>query len=191
MRVVKNSLALVLVGALLTPAFARGQATSGNDRNVFSRADLIGIPVTGTARGQTFQGTLDIVGFRVDRGRAVAVGIVNGTLGSQVISQQVVTVPIQRVADGTSGGGVTASSTTEVCPILNLELGPIFLDLLGLQVIVPDPIVLIIQAVAAPGNLLGNLLCAILGIFDQNGSSALQNLITLLNGLLGALPLTA
>jgi hypothetical protein len=53
-----------------------------------------------------------------------------------------------------------------VTQILFLELGPIFLDLLGLIVEVPDPIILEIRAERGPGQLLGNLLNALLGIFD-------------------------
>jgi hypothetical protein len=52
------------------------------------------------------------------------------------------------------------------CQILFLELGPVFLDVLGLVVEIPDPIVLDIYAERGPGKLLGNLLCAIVGILD-------------------------
>ena len=51
------------------------------------------------------------------------------------------------------------------CPILHLELGPLDLDLLGLQVHL-DRVVLDVTAVPGPGNLLGNLLCAIAGLLD-------------------------
>jgi hypothetical protein len=50
--------------------------------------------------------------------------------------------------------------------ILFLELGPIFLDVLGLIVEVPDPIILEIRAEEGPGQLLGNLLVALLGLLD-------------------------
>lgn len=53
-----------------------------------------------------------------------------------------------------------------VCQILYLEIGPIFVDLLGLVVEVPDTIVVEIRAERGPGNLLGNLLCGLLGILD-------------------------
>ena len=50
--------------------------------------------------------------------------------------------------------------------ILFLELGPIFLDVLGLIVEVPDPIILEIRAEEGPGQLLGTLLVALLGLLD-------------------------
>jgi hypothetical protein len=51
------------------------------------------------------------------------------------------------------------------CPILALDVGPIFLDLLGLQVDL-SRIELDIVAIAGEGNLLGNLLCAVAGLLD-------------------------
>lgn len=51
------------------------------------------------------------------------------------------------------------------CPILELVVGEIFLDLLGLQV-ETSVIEIDITAVAGPGNLLGNLLCAVAGLLD-------------------------
>lgn len=51
------------------------------------------------------------------------------------------------------------------CPILTLDVGKIFLDLLGLQVETSE-IQIDITAVAGPGNLLGNLLCAVAGLLD-------------------------
>lgn len=63
-------------------------------------------------------------------------------------------------------GNLLDGNGNGVCPILFLELGPIFLDVLGLVVEVPDPIVVEIRAEEGPGNLLGNLLCALVGILD-------------------------
>ena len=51
------------------------------------------------------------------------------------------------------------------CQILFLDLPPIFLDVLGLQVDL-SAIQLDITAVTGPGNLLGNLLCELVGILD-------------------------
>ena len=51
------------------------------------------------------------------------------------------------------------------CEILRLVLGPLHLDLLGLQVDL-NRVVLVITAEQGPGNLLGNLLCALAGLLD-------------------------
>ena len=74
------------------------------------------------------------------------------------------------------------------CDILFLELGPLDLDLLGLVVHL-DKIVLDIDAESGPGNLLGNLLCQVVGLLDQGGplNNLLNQLINLLNQILGQL----
>lgn len=54
------------------------------------------------------------------------------------------------------------------CSILNLDIGPINLDLLGLLVDI-SPISIDITALRGPGNLLGNLLCALAGLLDPLG----------------------
>lgn len=75
-----------------------------------------------------------------------------------------------------------------VCSILHLELGPVDLNLLGLEVILDDcndgPVVVDITAETGRGNLLGNLLC---GLLDGGGINLGTTLGDLLNGLLGAI----
>lgn len=68
-------------------------------------------------------------------------------------------------APGTSTGLVSADAipVPAGCNVLNLVLGPINLNLLGL-VVVLQQVTLDIVAVPGPGNLLGNLLCAIVGL---------------------------
>jgi len=69
------------------------------------------------------------------------------------------------------------------CPILNLHLGAIDLTLLGLEV-KTSPICLEINAKPGPGNLLGNLLCDVSHLLDQN---PLADLTTLTSEELGAI----
>lgn len=71
------------------------------------------------------------------------------------------------------------------CPILHLVLGPINLNLLGVQV-TTNQIVLDITAQSGPGNLLGNLLCAVTHLLNQNPLN-LNQLATLLNQWLAQL----
>ena len=77
------------------------------------------------------------------------------------------------------------------CPILHLDLGPLDLNLLGLTVHLNE-VILDITAVPGPGNLLGNLLCAIAGLLDGVDlggvlGGLLQNLIDALIRLLQGL----
>jgi hypothetical protein len=87
-------------------------------------------------------------------------------------------------SDGTSPAGNDVSITA-TCRILDLVLGPLDLDLLGLQVHL-NRVVLNIVAESGPGNLLGNLLCAIAHLLD--GTPPLQDvldaIVDLLNGIL-------
>jgi hypothetical protein len=78
----------------------------------------------------------------------------------------------------------------QVCSILHLELGPVDLNLLGLEVILDDcnggPVVVDITAETGSGNLLGNLLC---GLLDGGGINLGTTLGDILNALLGAIRL--
>ena len=81
----------------------------------------------------------------------------------------------------------------DTCPILHLDLGPLDLNLLGLHVHLNE-VILDIEAIPGPGNLLGNLLCAVAHLLDGVDlggvlGNLLQNLIDapirLLEGLGG------
>ena len=79
-----------------------------------------------------------------------------------------------------------------VCNILNLSLGPVDLNLLGLVVGLDDcadgPVTVDVTAEEGPGNLLGNLLCGITGILDGGlAGNQLNQLIGRLNKLLDGL----
>jgi hypothetical protein len=75
----------------------------------------------------------------------------------------------------------TLLGATGTCPILHLVLGPLDLNLLGVMVHL-DQVVLDITAQSGPGNLLGNLLCAVAGLLDN--PSGLANLLNQIFGLL-------
>ena len=79
---------------------------------------------------------------------------------------------------------ITDLFVNDACTILDLDLGPLHLDLLGL-VIDLNEIHLDITAVPGAGNLLGNLLCAVAGLLDNGGP--LQGITALLDRLLAGL----
>ena len=93
-----------------------------------------------------------------------------------------VALPVRK-ADGQA---LRAATTGGTCDVLNLLLGPLDLDLLGLQVHL-DKVVLNIVAASGAGNLLGNLLCAVAGLLDQNG--VLTQVSQILNSILAILRL--
>ena len=142
------------------------------------------VPVTGAGPGGSFDGTFTIDRFvPTSAGTVAAVGLLKGTVtdGATGAKSTVVKNVAWSVASGTQARAITQQAT---CDILNLVLGPLHLDLLGL-VIDLNQVVLNITGETGAGNLLGNLLCAITGILDS--PSLLDQLARLLNQLLGLL----
>ena len=153
------------------------------------------VPVTGAVQGkdkQTFAGTVAISRFDIQDEKLVAIGQLTGTVNDKhgnpvrTIVTNVV-MPVTNATGGAPGDAAacdTAAETQIACDILNLVLGPLHLDLLGL-VIDLNQVVLNITAQPGAGNLLGNLLCAITGLLNT-GPLGLQ-IVTLLNQLIGLL----
>ena len=81
--------------------------------------------------------------------------------------------------------GLEVLQADGTCEILNLVLGPLHLDLLGLVVDL-NQVVLNITAEQGPGNLLGNLLCAVAGLLDGPGPlGAIAGLLDRILSILG------
>jgi len=142
------------------------------------RTGSVTVPVTGTAsNGSTFSGAYTITKFVSTSTRGLnAIGTLTGTLTDPTtgavtpVTSQAVTVPVAQAVGS--------------CQILHLTLGPLDLNLLGLQVHL-NQVVLDITAVPGAGNLLGNLLCAVANLL--NGSNPLGSIANLLNQILGIL----
>lgn len=132
------------------------------------------IPVTGTGGGAVFTGTFQLQKFATDQGALVATGVLSGV----VTTATGVTTSILRTVTMPAAVGDTS------CQILHLDLGPLFLDVLGLQIDL-SRIVLDITAQAGAGNLLGNLLCAVANLLnDPTGLARLLNsILDILRGL--------
>jgi hypothetical protein len=148
---------LLFTTAVLSPATAAAQ----------TKASPLSIPVTGTGSGAVFTGTFQLQKFATDQGQLVASGILTGivTTASGVSTSVVRTVTMP------------AAVGTATCDILHLDLGPLDLNVLGLQINLSQ-IVLDITAQAGAGNLLGNLLCAVVNLLnDPTSLSRLLNSI--------------
>jgi hypothetical protein len=90
--------------------------------------------------------------------------------------------------NGTKLAALDATANRD-CNILNLVLGPLDLNLLGLKVHL-NQVVLTITGATGAGQLLGNLLCAVAGLLDGSPlGGLLGQLTTLLNQILGQLGL--
>ncbi len=158
--IVAASVAAFTTSAAASPAVAPAAAPTGGITS--------SIPCQIGGVASTCQ--LTVTSFNVVNGVFTAAGTVTG--GG-------VTIPF-------SGIPVQASGS---CQILDLTLGPLDLDLLGLVVHL-DTVHLNITAQQGPGNLLGNLLCAVANLLNNQGggnTTALQQIANLLNQILARL----
>lgn len=171
MKVRHSVLSLILCLSLLTPL----ASASAAPLPVQAGGSGIAVPIVGTVVGGTLDAVFTLTRFAVQSGQLVAVGRLAGTITNTATG--VVTSFIRNIA-------LPVTNISATCEILHLELGPLDLNLLGLVVHL-DRVVLDITAESGPGNLLGNLLCAIAGLLDRNGP--LNAIANLLNQILGAL----
>ena len=172
------------------------------------KMDGITLPASGPlSDGGSFTGTLVVKRFDVNENREL---VVTGTLSgiatladgsTQFVTQSFSTVgTLTRSTHSTSTSVSTTVARTDAlaavdpssglpgnCDVLFLDLGPLHLNLLGLEVNLAE-VILDVNALAGGGNLLGNLLCAVVGLFDGFAVlAAIQNILDLINGIIGGL----
>jgi hypothetical protein len=199
-----------LLGLLaMAPAASASAASKGPDDK--GKGKPLELPVTGTLNnGQQFQGSMTNLQFSFTNGHLLLSGVLNGKgkgnghdtdIKKQAFSNVVATLSGGTFAsafeadaedcgcaadDGaTFFAGPMAQATTPSCQILHLTLGPLTLNLLGLVLTIPNPIIIDLTAIPGGGNLLGNLLCALAHLLDSGLLS------TLLGSLLSGALLTA
>jgi hypothetical protein len=184
------SLALMAGSAASAPEAARSAAPP--EKNSDPQGQLTSTVTGTTSEGQDVTGTFTPLKFKRTQGELKARGVLNGVIeeadGSTTQFAVVKTLPVQEVNGADIGtAGMAAPSA---CDILNLVLGPLDLNILGLEVHL-DTVVLDIVAVPGQGQLLGNLLCAVAGLLDPGGAldGLLGQITNLLNRILGALGL--
>ena len=177
------AVALSVAVAVATPS---AQAKKGGN---------LPVPAAGTLQGTTtaVTGTFNISKFQVVNGVLTAVGTYTGSLSPTATAASAPVTSINGTSLGGSSSTAAPAAVTATCDILDLVLGPLHLDLLGLVVDL-NQVHLQITAEQAPGNLLGNLLCAVAGLLDNTGGGTglnglLQSIANLLNQILGALQL--
>ena len=190
-RIMKSTIVAVVIamGILAMPVGASSAKTASNATHSSSGAAVVAgtatgatttyalntmqnVPVRGTAAGgRVFHGTVDIVDFRNINGRIMAIGNLTGRLVGPAgavlgrVTNVRVRMPVT-LSDGTNVHTSLSPSAAGACDILHLNLGALNVNLLGLIVHL-DPVRLDITAQPGPGNLLGNLLCAVTGLLDN------------------------
>jgi hypothetical protein len=187
----KNALLTTVAGALMIGLTASGAALASgappaaaprtvttSARAAAAAAAIPAMPVTGTLRDANNQvvGTVtgQVTRFAVRGGKLVAGTNLTGRTGAASQTQRFL-LPVTRATNPADPSGVIN------CQILNLVLGPLDLNLLGLRVQL-NRVLLNITAVPGSGALLGNLLCAVAHLLD--GPAFLANVAALLNQIL-------
>lgn len=193
MRVVAASAATLALGVgvpMATMTAASAATVHGSAVSAAAKQGTLTSTVTGTftnANGQgTFKGTFTPSKFSVVNGVVEATGVLKGTLtnanGTSVGTvSQTATIPV-----ATGSAATAAAAAPAACNVLNLTLGPLNLNLLGL-VVTLNQVHLNITAVPGAGALLGNLLCDVANLLNSGG--ALSTIATDLNAILAALGL--
>lgn len=195
-------LALLLAGA--TPAAA--QASGGQP--------AVTLQTTGTfAQGGEFFGTLTLNRFEERSNQIVAIGLVQGVLrrGSRTVGTAlageiewpvVVSAGGVTLANGRAPGAfqltpvrwsANAAPRSRIvpvqaagCPVVQVALGPVTIDLLGVQVTLSS---VALDLTGASGTPLGDLVCAVSDLLGNVAGlvNVLNDILGLLTGLLGGL----
>lgn len=156
----------VVLGALLMAVTVFMTASGAQAQT----ADQVVVPVRGElSDGGTFKGRVvnPDVSYRSATDSMRISGVLKGTVTKAGGATETVRKEFTTGLTVTQGTDARAAA----CEILNLDIGRINLDLLGLVVNIA-PISIDVTAVPGAGNLLGNLLCAVAGLLDPNSALA-------------------
>ncbi len=153
------ALAAVCVALLVVPVAAGAQTTPA----AVPTTSFSHIPVSGKAQnGKSFTGHFNVSRFVARGGKTYALGTLTGKLGNRTVKKSNVAIP---VSVGSATGTPLGATPAATCQILNLVLGPLHLNLLGLHVDL-NQVVLNVTGVTGAGQLLGNLLCGVTNLLN-------------------------
>lgn len=184
------ALSLTMFGALTSPASA-AKHHPHRLKDHAKHAKVTSFIHGTTGSGRHVRGVFVPKRFKMRDGQLVAQGVVRGKIKrpgpDRRFVKRGVIIPVKTVNGASaapSGARADAafppSPGAGACNVLNLVLGPVDLNVLGLVVHL-DQVVLNIVAQTGASQLLGNLLCAVAGLLDPG---PLSGLLTQLQGLL-------
>ncbi len=170
-------------------------ASRGAESNAGKRAPLLtDVPVAGAlVGGGTFTGRLTATKITIDQvtRQLTMTGVLNGTAvkatGEVVdVANQTFTAPMSINRPGSTATLIQPAAQAS-CSILHLDLGPLDLNLLGLDINLNE-VILNVVGITGAGNLLGNLLCALTGLLDIPGAlAAITHILDMVNTILSGL----
>jgi hypothetical protein len=191
-----NRIRTAALAALMVCAVSLGAAGTASAAQQPAETPLTRtVQLTGS---KGFKGTYKIDRFVTRSGKLVAVGTLKGTVRKNGKTKRVKARTVRMPASVAGAGPASGANASQVpdipgaCQVLNLTLGPINLNLLGL-VVRTNQINVRIDAVPGAGNLLGNLLCAVTNLLNPTGAlgqltGAINNLAAALNAILALVP---
>ena len=154
------------------PSASSAQTTSGLSTTCATPTCLTQTTTGTLAGGQAVNLTTTVNRFVNQRGSLLANVTTTGTVGTTTVNQ-------------TQNVPVNSLAAADPCTILDLTLGPLHLNVLGLVVDL-NQVHLTITGQTGPGNLLGNLLCGLANALNGGQAGGLAHL---LNNLLASLGL--
>jgi hypothetical protein len=178
-----------LIGAFVLAPLSASAQQSGTDP----------VPVTASnsSGNKTFTGDWNLTEFVIKDGQIFASGVLTGDVANKhgkvtksVEETVLLPVNVPAAVATSSMSGVRALPAAAECQVLYLELGPITLNLLGLNLYIggPDNTPLIVDLTADPsGGLLGQLLCGLAGGPLAGPLDQLLQILGILNQLLAIL----
>jgi hypothetical protein len=171
----RTALAALALALTLTPVAASADREHGRRHVRNDPLAPIDVAGQGTLGGEPItSGTLTLTGFALDETQSalMAIGVLSARSASHGITNQTVRIPVVNGATLPAAGRIGVEQfRPPACDVANLVLGPLNLDLLGLVVDL-NQLVLDVTAQPGAGNLLGNLLCSVLGLLDVAGAVA-------------------
>jgi hypothetical protein len=184
----------VVGGVAAATASRSDQAASAASNVAKNAAGKMRSTVTGkTADGGKLGGTFTPLKFQAKDGVTQVKGVVDGVIthadGSKSKFTAIRSLEVRKINGQKLSSLAVSAQAAAACDILNLVLGPLDLNVLGLEVHL-NQVVLDIIATPGPGQLLGNLLCAVAGLLDGGPlAGLLGQLVSLLNQILDQLGL--
>lgn len=171
---------VALSGVLLAGAAGPSNAATAPARTPAAAVTLAAPSATTTPvqiAQNNINGVFTLTNFVNQRGHLVAVGTFTGTVTDAAGTVHQLTNAV------VSSAVTTAAANSPTCSILDLTLGPLHLDLLGLVVDLNQVHLTITGQTGPGGNLLGNLLCGIANALSGGQAGGLANLLNRLLGL--------
>jgi len=158
------ALVAALLGAYVLPAFGAPVVNAAPSAAKTIKKDVKGAELkdkSGKKVG-TFDGQIEVTDFKVDKNKKTL--LVSGEVTGTAKENGKETKVSQKFKDQ-----AVAFQLGQRCDILTIDIpeGGIHIDLLGLVIDI-GPLLIDIFAETGESNLLGNLLCALLGLLDPN-----------------------